>query len=199
MPAVVEAHHDVSVSGRASDATGGWHPPSDRARSGRPARRRRGPARVLRTRIKIGRKDAPAVKGDAVADVDAEEFRSSLSRVASILSLSALFSESIANVLVRRQAIRVVVGIVSKAENRWIAQLGIRRDLVVVRARLLRGRDSLAGPCRRDDAIKIALGWIVGRGDEVDPLRLVVDGEQLDHVEIAGGDQRRFLPSRLTL
>ena len=39
------------------------------------------------------------------------------------------------------------------------------------------------------DAVEIALGRVLGRGDEVDPARLVVDRDELDHVEIARRDQ----------
>ncbi len=40
------------------------------------------------------------------------------------------------------------------------------------------------------DTVEIALGRVVGRGDEVDPARLLVDGQEFDHIEIAGRDQR---------
>ena len=56
---------------------------------------------------------------------------------------------------------------------------GVGRDLVVVRARLSVGRHALAARAVEVDAIEVALGRVVGRGDEVDPVRLVVDREKL--------------------
>ena len=63
-----------------------------------------------------------------------------------------------------------------------------------MRARLPRGRDSLEAVAVETDAVKIPLSGVLGRGREVDPVGAGVDGEQLNHIEVAGGDQLQVLP-----
>ena len=74
---VVEAHHDVSVlSEHLMPQVVPTPPAIEHGLAGRLAvdMDQQG---ILRIRIKVRRKDAPTVKGDAVADVDPEELRSS--------------------------------------------------------------------------------------------------------------------------
>ena len=98
---------------------------------------------ILRIRIEIGRKQAPAVEGDVVSDIDTEELASGLVLSASILSLSDLLSDEHANGFMRRQPDQR--GFRDRVERGKPVDgpAGVRRDLVAVRARLGRGRDSL--------------------------------------------------------
>ena len=194
--AVVEAHHDVAVLSQHLGARAGCRRPSDRARSGRPARRRRGPAADTSRSGRSPAETCTSRRGRYRRRCRRGRTRSSPSRAQRAFPASALFSASSAD-----------------PSRGWASGQGRRvggscrrpktGGLPIARPARVRSRacpDWSAGVTRsRPGAVElnakeVPLSRVVGRGDEVDPVRLLVDREKLDHVEIAGRDQRRVLP-----
>src|SRR5262249_37703969 len=66
----------------------------------------------------------------------------------------------------------------------------IRRDVILMGPQLIAGSQALAALAVEAHAIEVLLRGVVRRRREIDRAGLAVDPRELQHVQVAGGDQR---------
>ena len=142
--------------------------------------------RVLFRRIEVRRLDAPRVELDAFRNPHAEELGGrTRQRGDPFLELLVLLQH--ADLLVVRQRDELGDRRLAKRRPRVEGPSPVGGGLIRMGARPTRGRETLEVASVEPAPVEVALRRGIGRCDEVDPLVLLVDMDEADHIEVAAG------------